>query len=151
VVEQGATLESVVQKLEVANKERDKALADLEALRSCLLTENYFPETEDKLSWLGWVHRLSDRGYMVSTAMRVLQETAATSVEQADAVNASLERFKMISARPVGGPTECTTWGDIDQMLELQTITRMLGPGRSIGHWKWRKGGCNIIYSPHIS
>jgi hypothetical protein len=32
VVEQGATLESVVQKLEVANKERDKALADLEAL-----------------------------------------------------------------------------------------------------------------------
>jgi hypothetical protein len=53
VVEQGATLESVVQKLEVANKERDKALVDLEALRSCLLTENYFPETEDKLSWLG--------------------------------------------------------------------------------------------------
>jgi hypothetical protein len=29
VVEQGATIESVVQKLEVANKERDKALADL--------------------------------------------------------------------------------------------------------------------------
>jgi hypothetical protein len=89
--------------LEVANKEQDKALADLEALRSCLLMENYFPETEDKLSWLGWVYRLSDRGYMVSIAMRVLRETAATSVEQADAVNASLERFKMISARPVGG------------------------------------------------
>jgi hypothetical protein len=87
----------------------------------------------------------------VSTAMRALQETAATSVEQADAVNASLERFKMISARPVGGPTECTTWGDIDQMLERTTITRMIGPGRSIGHWKWRKGGCHIIYSPHIS
>jgi hypothetical protein len=52
VVEQGATLESVVQKLEVANKERDKALANLEALRSCLRVENYFPETEDKLSWL---------------------------------------------------------------------------------------------------
>jgi hypothetical protein len=32
VLEHGATLESVVQKLEVANKERDKALADLEAL-----------------------------------------------------------------------------------------------------------------------
>jgi hypothetical protein len=54
---------------------------DLEALRSCLLTENYFPETEDKLSWLGWIHRLSDRGYMVSTAMWALQETTATSVE----------------------------------------------------------------------
>jgi hypothetical protein len=118
VVEQGATLESLVQKLEVANKERDKALADLEALRSCLLMENYFPETEDKLSWLGWVHRLSDRGYMVSTTMRALREIVATSVEQADAVNASLERFKMISARPVGGPTKYTTWGDIDQMLE---------------------------------
>jgi hypothetical protein len=118
MVEQGATLESVVQKLEVANKERDKALADLEPLRSCLLMENYFLETKDKLSWLGWVHRLSDREYMVSTAMRALQETAATSVEQADVVNAPMERFKMISARPVGGSTECTTWGDIDQMLE---------------------------------
>jgi hypothetical protein len=32
VLEQGAILESVVQKLEVANKERDKALTDLEAL-----------------------------------------------------------------------------------------------------------------------
>jgi hypothetical protein len=40
------------------------------------------------------------------------------SVQQADAMNASLERFKIISARPIGGPTECTTWGDIDQMLE---------------------------------
>jgi hypothetical protein len=91
---------------------------DLKALRSCLCMGDYFPETEDQLSWLGWVHRLSDRGYMVSTAMRALRETAATSVEQADAVNASLERFKIISTRPVGGPTECTTWGDIDQMLE---------------------------------
>jgi hypothetical protein len=33
-------------------------------------------------------------------------------------VNALLKRFKIISARPVGGPMECTTWGDIDQMLE---------------------------------
>jgi hypothetical protein len=46
---------------------------------------------------------------MVSTAMRALRETVATSVEQANAVNASLERFKIISARPVGGSTECTT------------------------------------------
>jgi hypothetical protein len=76
-----ATLESVVQKLEVANKERDKALVDLEALRKCLRMGHYFPETEDKLSRLGWVHRLSDRGHMVSTAMRPLRETAATSVQ----------------------------------------------------------------------
>jgi hypothetical protein len=33
-------------------------------------------------------------------------------------VNTSLERFKIISARPVGGPMKCTTWGNIDQMLE---------------------------------
>jgi hypothetical protein len=99
----------VVHKLEVANKERDKALADLEALRSCLLMEDYFPETEDKLSWLGWVHWLSDRGYMVSTTMQALRETVVTSVEQVDAMNASLERFKMISARPVGRTIECTT------------------------------------------
>jgi hypothetical protein len=75
---------------------------------------NYFPKAEDKLSWLGWVHRLSDKLDMVSTAWRALRETAATLVEQADAVNASLERFKIISARPVGGPMGCTTWGDID-------------------------------------
>ena len=39
-------------------------------------------------------------------------------VEQANAVNASLERFKIISAQPVGGPMECTTWGDINHILE---------------------------------
>jgi hypothetical protein len=72
VLEQGTTLESVVQKLEVANKERDKALADLEALQRCLCMGNYFPKTEDKLSWLGWVHGLSDRLDMVSTAWRTL-------------------------------------------------------------------------------
>jgi hypothetical protein len=51
---------------------------------------------------------------MVNTAWRALRETAATLVEQADVVNASLERFKIISTRHVGGPTECTTWDDID-------------------------------------
>jgi hypothetical protein len=71
----------VVQKLKVTNKERDKALVDLEALRSCLRMGNHFLETEDKLSWLDWVHRLNDRGYMVSTTMRALRETAATSVD----------------------------------------------------------------------
>jgi hypothetical protein len=55
---------------------------------------------------------------MVSTAWWALRETVATSVKQADAVNASLERFKIISAQPVGGPMECTTWDDIDQILE---------------------------------
>ena len=39
-------------------------------------------------------------------------------VEQANAVNALLERFKSISAQPVGGPIECTIWDDINQMLE---------------------------------
>jgi hypothetical protein len=91
---------------------------DLETLRSCLRVGNYFPKTKDKLSWLGWVHRLSDRGYMVNTAMRTLRETIAMSIEQADAMNSSLERFKMISTQPVGGSTECTTWGDIDQIME---------------------------------
>jgi hypothetical protein len=122
VLEQGGTLELVVQKLEVANKERDKALADLEALRRGLRMENYFPKIEDKLSWLGWVHWLSDWLGMVSIAWQALQETVATSVEQANAMNASLERFKIISARPVGGPTECTTWGDIEIELRARAI-----------------------------
>jgi hypothetical protein len=67
-----------------------------------------------RISWLGWVHRFCDRIDMVNTAWRALRETAATLVEQADVVNASLERFKIISTRHVGGPTECTTWDDID-------------------------------------
>ena len=33
-------------------------------------------------------------------------------------MNALLDRFEIISAQPIGGSTECTTWGDIDQMLE---------------------------------
>jgi hypothetical protein len=41
---------------------------------------------------------------MMSTTMRALQESAAMSVEEGNAVNASLERFKIISARPVCGP-----------------------------------------------
>jgi hypothetical protein len=98
VLEQGATLESMVQKLEVANKEQDKALTDLEALKKCLHMGQYFPKSEHQLSWLGWVHQFSDKIDMVSTAWRALQEAIATSVEQADAVNASLERFKIISA-----------------------------------------------------
>jgi hypothetical protein len=55
---------------------------------------------------------------IVSTIWRALQETAANSVEQADAVNALLKEFKIISTQLVGGSTEYTTWGDIDQMLE---------------------------------
>jgi hypothetical protein len=51
---------------------------------------------------------------MVSTMWRVLREIAATSVEQANTMNALLERFKIISPQLVGGPTECTTWDDID-------------------------------------
>jgi hypothetical protein len=55
---------------------------------------------------------------MVCTAMQALQESATTSVEEGNAVNASLKRFKIISARPIGGSTECTTWGNIDQILQ---------------------------------
>jgi hypothetical protein len=47
MLEQGATLESMVQKLEVGNKKRDKALANLEALQKCLRIEHYFLETEE--------------------------------------------------------------------------------------------------------
>jgi hypothetical protein len=108
----------VVHKLEVVSKEQDKALTDLEALRKCLHMGQYFPKSEHQLSWLGWVHQFNNMIDMVSTAWWALREIVATSVEQADAMNTSLERFKIISAQPVGGPMECTTWGDIDQMLE---------------------------------
>jgi hypothetical protein len=88
----------VVQKLGVANKERDEAQMELEALLRTLRMGQYFPRTKDQLSWLGYVHRFNDRGHMVSSTMRALRESAATSVEEGNAVNASLERFKIISA-----------------------------------------------------
>jgi hypothetical protein len=56
VLEQAGTLESVVQKLGVANKERDEARMELEALRRTLHMGQYFPRTEDQLSWLVLVH-----------------------------------------------------------------------------------------------
>ena len=62
----------VTQKLEVANKELDKALMDLKAMERCLHMRQYYPKFKDKLSWLGWVHWLSDRGEMVCTAMQAL-------------------------------------------------------------------------------
>jgi hypothetical protein len=64
MLEQGGTSESVVQKLGVANKERDEARMELEALQRTLCMGQYFPKTEDQLSWLGWVHRFNDRGHM---------------------------------------------------------------------------------------
>jgi hypothetical protein len=50
--------------------------------------------------------------------MRAPCESVATLVEEGNAVNALLERFKIISARPVDGSTKRTTWGNIDQILQ---------------------------------
>ena len=118
VLEHGATIESVIQKLEVANQERNQALEKLEALERCLRLGQYKPKCEEHLSWLGWVHWLSDKEEMVNTASRALRDNAHTSIERADAALASMERFKMINARSARGPGECTTWSDMDQMLE---------------------------------
>jgi hypothetical protein len=55
VLEQGGTLELVVQNFWVSNKERDEARMELEALQRTHMRQ-YFLRIEDQLSWLGWVH-----------------------------------------------------------------------------------------------
>jgi hypothetical protein len=137
----------VVQKSGVANKERDEARMELEALQSTLHMGQYFLRSEDNLSWLGWIHRFNNKGHIVSIAMWALRENATTLVKEGNAVNASLERVKIISARPVGGPMECTTWDDIDQMLQR---TNHYSKDRS-GKMDWTlEDGYRLICSLHI-
>ena len=57
-VESAEEMESLLRKLEVANKERDEARAELEALRRTLTMEDDTPCNENTMPWLSWVHRL---------------------------------------------------------------------------------------------
>ena len=72
-------MESLLRKLEVANKERDEARAELEALRRTLTTVDDTPCNENTMPWLGWVHRLQDRETLISKAQHDLKKYAAKS------------------------------------------------------------------------
>ena len=67
-VESAEEMESLLWKLEVANKERDEARAELEALRRTLRMVDDTPCNENIMPWLGWVHRLQDTETLISKA-----------------------------------------------------------------------------------
>ena len=67
-IESAEEMESLLQKLEVANKERDEAQGELEALRRTLRTVDDTVWNENTMSWLGWVHRFQDRETLISKA-----------------------------------------------------------------------------------
>ena len=67
-VESAEEMESLLRKLEVANKERDEARAELEALWRTLTMVDDTPCNENTMPWLGWVHRLQNRETLISKA-----------------------------------------------------------------------------------
>ena len=118
IVECDEEMESLSKKLEVANKERDEARAELEALRRTLTTVDSTPSHENTMPWLGWVHRLQDREIMVSKAQHDLKKFGAESQESCEFVDASLMRFNRFIGLRGHEPTKVTIWGDLAEMMD---------------------------------
>jgi len=131
IVECGQEMESVLQKLELANKERDEARAELETLRRTLRSVDDTPCNENTMPWLGWVHRLQDRETMVSKAQHDLKKYAAESQVSCQLVETSLERFKNVIGQRGHEPTKVTIWGDVAEMMDRTNYHRK-GKGNGI-------------------
>jgi RING-H2 zinc finger domain len=124
IVQWAEDTESVLQKLEVANKERDEARAELESLQRTLTKVDYTPCQKTTMPWLGWIHRLQDRETMVSKAQHDLKKYAAESKVSCELVESSLERFKNIIGQRGHEPTKVTIWGDIAEMMDRTNYYR---------------------------
>ena len=124
IVHEGQDMESMVLKLEVANKERDDARAELASLRKTLATVDYTPCHENTMPWLGWVHRLQDRETMVSRAAHSLKKAAAESKASGELVEASVQRFKNTIGGRAREPTRNTIWGDVAEMMDRTSYYR---------------------------
>ena len=111
-------MESLLQKLEVANKEMDEARAELEALRRTLTTVDDTPCNENTMPWLGWVHRLQDTETLISKAQHDLKNYAAKSGASCELVDTTLKRFKSTIGERGHGSRRVTIWSDIGEMME---------------------------------
>jgi hypothetical protein len=117
-------MESVLQKLEVASKERDAARAELESLRKTFALVDDTPSDQNVMPWLAWVHRLLDREIIVSKASNSLKKHAAGSRASRELLEASLERFKKAIGDRGREPTEITIWGDAVEMMDRTNYHR---------------------------
>lgn len=117
-------MESVLQELEAANKERDAARAEVESLRRTFAMVDDIPSYENAMPWLAWVHRLQDRETMVSKASNSLKRNAARSNASRELLEASLERFKNTIGNGGRERTETTIWGDVQHMMDRTNYHR---------------------------
>ena len=124
-VESAEEMESLLRKLEVANKERNKARAELEALRRTLTMVDDTPCNENTMPWLGWVHRLQDTETLISKAQHDLKKYAAKSGASYELVDTTLKRFKSTIGECGHGSRRVTIWSDIGEMMECMDYARL--------------------------
>ena len=117
-VESAEEMDSLLRKLEVANKERDEARAKLEALRRTLTMVDDTIWNENTMSWLGWVHRLQDRETLILKAQHDLKKYAAKSGASCELVDTTMKRFKSLIKERGQGSERVTIWSDIGEMME---------------------------------
>ena len=117
-VESAEEMESLLRKLEVANKERDDARAELEALRRTLTMVDDTPCNKNTMPWLGWVHHLQDKETLISKAQHDLKKYAAKSRASCELVDTTLKRFKSLIGERGQGYGRVTIWSEIGEMME---------------------------------
>ena len=67
---------------------------------------------------MGYVYQLLDVDQMLNTELQnLLKQTAVPDFIEAALKWATIRRHETILNRRLGGPTEFTVWGDIDQMM----------------------------------
>ena len=117
-MESAEEIESLLRKLKVANKERDEARAELEALRKTLRTVDDTVWNENTMSWLGWVHHLQDRETLISKAQHELKKYGAKSGGSCKLVDTTMKRFKSLIGERGQGSERVTIWSEIGEMME---------------------------------
>ena len=124
-MESAEEMESLLQNLEVANKERDEARAELEALRRTLTMVDDTPCNENTMPWLGWVHCLQDTKTLISKAQHDLKKYAAKSGASCELVDTILKRFKSTIGERGQGSGRVSIWSEIGEMMERTDYARL--------------------------
>ena len=109
----------------MANKERDEARSELEALRRTLTMVDDTPCNENTMPWLGWVHRLQDTKTLISKAQYDLKKYAAKSGGSCELVNITMKRFKSLIGERGQGSERVTIWNEIGEMMERTDYARL--------------------------
>ena len=107
-MEQSKDVESLLQELEMAKKEKDEAQDELQKLKSTLQMVDNAPCNEETMLWLGWVHKLSDKETILSKAQHDLKKCAAIPRALEDVIGSSLQQFKHVIVQSGHDATKVT-------------------------------------------